>query len=189
MHDPEVLAHRVRVPWPGKRFGITLIEIWHYEPGGSDALTVCSRKSHWRWHIHHWRVELPPLYALRRWLLTRCVWCGGRHTKNDRIDSSHANWIGAKPRAPWWRGETNVAHSDCSTVARAHRLCLCDNPGLSHGDYGQCAFCGKYRAWRHAPTIPDRYLASLPTGSRIPDDKREWLKSEWAKLRAEREAQ
>lgn len=37
------------------------------------------------------------------------------------------------------------------------------------------------------PTIPDRYLAALPEGSRIPAEKRGWLKAEWAKLRAERE--
>lgn len=188
MHDPEVLAHRISMPWPGKRFGVHLIEVWHYEPGGADALTVCTRKSRWRWHIHHWRVNFPLLWALRRRLLTRCSWCGGRHTSTDRVDSSHANWIGAAPRAPWWRGETNLAHSDCSGVARAHRLCLCDNPGLSHRDYGQCAFCGKFRAWRKVPAIPERYLASLPVGSRIPPEKREWLKAEWAKVRAEREA-
>jgi len=41
---------------------------------------------------------------------------------------------------------------------------------------------------RRLPTIPDRYLASLPKGSRIPDDKREWLDAEWAKVRAERRA-
>jgi len=65
---------------------------------------------------------------------------------------------------------------------------LCDDPGLSHEDYGRCAFCGKFRAWRKAPTIPDRYLASLPIGSRIPAEKKPWLKAEWAKIRAEHEA-
>lgn len=189
MHDPEVLAHRITIPWPGQRFGLTLVEVWHYEPGGADSLTVCSRKSRWRWHVHHWHLSFPLLRALRRRLLTRCAWCGGRHTKTDRVDVSHDNWIGAAPRAPWWRGETNSVHSDCSSVARAHRLCLCNEPLLNHGDYGQCAFCGKYRSWRKVPTIPARYLASLPVASRIPADKRAWLKAEWAKVRAEREAE
>jgi hypothetical protein len=188
MHDPEVLAHRITIPWPRQRFGLTLVEVWHYEPGGADALTVCKRGSRWRWHVHHWGLTFPWLYAIRRRLLTRCAWCGGRHTKTDRVDVSHANWIGAAPRAPWWRGETNSVHSDCSSVAHARRLCLCDDPGLSHSDYGQCAFCGKFRAWRKVPTIAQRYLASLPVGSRIPAEKREWLKAEWAKVRAEREA-
>jgi len=66
-------------------------------------------------------------------------------------------------------------------------MCLCDNPLLDHGNHGQCALCSKWRAWRHTPTIPDRYLAALPEGSRIPAEKRDWLKAEWAKLRAERE--
>lgn len=188
MHDPEVLAHRITLPWPGRRFGLTLVEVWHYEPGGADALTVCTRNTRWRWHVRHWRLTFPWLMSWRRYLLTRCSWCGERHTKHDRVDTSHANWIGADPTAPWWRGQANVAHRDCSSVANAHRLCLCDNPGLSHGDYGQCAFCGKFRAWRQVPTIPDRYLAALPVGSRIPADQRDWLKAEWAKIRAEREA-
>lgn len=188
MHDPEVLAHRLSMPWPGRRFGIELVNVWHMEPGGHDALTVCKRDSRWRWHVHHWRLTFPLLWAWRRRLLTRCSWCGGRDSKADPVNCSHANHIGAAPRAPWWRGETNLTHRECSSVLSAHRLCLCDDPGLSHGDYGQCAFCGKFRAWRQTPTIPQRYLASLPVGSRIPEDKREWLSAEWAKLRAEREA-
>lgn len=187
MHDPEVLAHRIRIPWPGERYGLTLVEVWHDEPGGHDSLTVCRCDTRWRWHIHHWRLSFPWLWTWRRRLLTRCSWCGGRDRRTDPVNCSHANWIGASPRAPWWRGETNLAHRDCSSVASAHRLCLCDDPGLSHRDYGQCAFCGKYRAWRQAPTIPDRYLASLPVGSRIPPEKREWLKAEWAKVRAARQ--
>lgn len=189
MHDPEVLAHRIRIPWPRERFGLTLIEVWHYEPGGHDVHHVCKRESHWRWHVHHWKVASPLVHSWRRRLFTRCSWCGGRHSKRDRIDMSQSNWIGADhaPRR-WWQGEANVAHHDCYSVATAHRLCLCDDPGLDHGDYGRCAFCNKFRAWRKEPTIPDRYLASLPIGARIPADRKDWLKSEWAKLRAEREA-
>ncbi|MCH9728403.1 MAG: hypothetical protein K0U84_01745 [Actinomycetia bacterium] len=46
MHDPEVLAHRVSIPQPGKRYGVELINVWHHEPGGRDALTVCSGYVH-----------------------------------------------------------------------------------------------------------------------------------------------
>lgn len=177
------------MPWPGKRFGVELVNVWHYEPGGHDALTVCKRGSRWRWHINHWRLSFPFLWAWRRRLLTRCAWCGGRDRRSDPVNCSHANHIGAAPREPWWRGETNLTHRDCSSVLSAHRLCLCDDPGLGHGDYGQCAFCGKFRAWREVPTIPQRYLASLPTGSRIPPERREWLRVEWAKLRADAETE
>jgi hypothetical protein len=164
-----------------------LITVWHNEPDGQDSLTVCDRNSHWQWHIHHWSIQVHSLQSLRRRVLTRCAWCGGRHTKRDPINTGTGGW---NPKeSPWWRGEIEIAHSDCYTVLNAHRICLCDNPVLSQGDYGQCAFCGNYRAWRQAPTVLDRYLASLPKGERIPDGKREWLKSEWAKLRAERTEQ
>lgn len=188
MHDPEVLAHRITIPWPGKTYGITLAEVWHHEPGGHDALTVCTRGSRWRWHVNHWRFAFPLVWFWRRRLLTRCAWCGGRDSKADPVNVSHDNWIGAAPRAPWWRGATNSAHSECSTVAHAHRICLCDTPLLTQGDYGQCAFCGKFRAWRKTPSIADRYLASLPVGSRIPADMKPWLKEVWAKLRTEHDA-
>lgn len=209
MHDPEVVAFDIYRPWPSRHRSLKknpprwywrppfvtvagrefyfppMVIVWHNEPGGHDALTICDRKSHWRWHIHHWHLQFPPLQAFRRWALTRCEWCGGRSLKRDQVN--HAlGWYSEK--APWWRGERGLYHSDCTSVELAHRLCLCDNPGLSNGDHGQCAFCGKHRAWRQVPTIPDRYLASLPSGSRIPDDKREWLRAEWAKVRAEREA-
>lgn len=211
MHSPEVLAFHIRRPWPNQSrpFGKNkrwswrppfmtlagrgfyfpdLIAIWHMEPHGEDALQGECRGTRWRWHIHHWEIQWCFLQDFQQRYLTRCTWCGKGSTKRDPVNISHDNHIGAKPPNAWWRGRANSVHRECSTVAHAHRLCLCDNPGLSHGDYGQCAFCGKFRAWRKEPTIPDRYLASLPIGSRIPDEKRDWLKAEWAKLRAEREA-
>lgn len=182
----------------------SLITIWHNEPGGADSNTVCRYKPvqflgrggrcggwrmyWWQLHVHHWTMQIHPLQTARRRYLTRCAWCGGRHTKSDPINTSTGGWD-SSDRNPWWRGQSDIVHSDCYSVFDAHRLCLCDNPGLSNGDYGQCAFCGKFRAWRQVPTIPQRYLASLPVGSRIPAEKRDWLKAEWAKVRAEREAE
>jgi hypothetical protein len=211
MHSPEVLAFHIRRPWPqrssfgsgkgrwrwrppfvtvaGRPFYFPdLIAIWHIEPHGEDALQGECRGTHWHWHVHHWEIQWCFMQDFQQRYLTRCAWCGKGSTKRDRVNVSHDNHIGAKPPNPWWRGRANSVHGECSTVAHAHRICLCDNPGLSQGDYGQCVFCGKFRAWRREPTIPDRYLASLPAGSRIPHDKRDWLKAEWAKLRSEREA-
>lgn len=207
MHSPEVVAFTIRRPWPkrekhfdGRRrwswrppcFTVAgyewhfpeLITVWHNEPGGHDSLSVCGHQSHWQWHVHHWSIQIHPLQVWRRRLLTRCEWCGGRSTKGDSVNHSHT-WDGV--RSPWWRGERGLYHGDCSTVWSAHQQCLCDTPVLDHSDYGHCAVCGKYRGWRQTPTIPDRYLASLPEGSRIPADKRDWLRAEWAKLRAEHE--
>ena len=210
MHDPEVLAFHIRRPWPqrsfyhktrwrwslpfvniaGRSFYFKdLIAIWHVEPHGEDSLQgECRGAKHWRWHVHHWEIQWCFLQDFQQLYLTRCAWCGNRSAKRDPVNVSLDNHIGAKPPNPWWRGRANSVHRECSVVARAHRLCLCDDPQLSHGGYGQCAFCGKFRAWRKVPTIPDRYLASLPVGSRIPPDKKDWLKSEWDKVRAEREA-
>jgi hypothetical protein len=193
MHDPEVVAFDIRLPWPGDGYRRrdhrwarkTLVTVWHIEPHGEDALRGECRGTHWQWHVHHWQLQFPPLQDLRRRVLTRCAWCGGRSIKGDQVDLSH-QWDG--PKQPLWRGELGLFHHDCSSVQHAHGKCLCDDPLLSQGDYGRCAFCGKGRAWRQPPTIPDRYLASLPVGSRIPADKLDWLKAEWAKVRAEREA-
>lgn len=209
MHDPEVVAFHIYRPFPRRRTrkarhgrwrwafpfvnaaGVEfyfpgLVTVWHVEPNGEDALHgECRGATHWRWHIHHWEIQWDVLQRWQRRLFTRCAWCGGRSRKGDQVDVSH-QWD--SPKQPLWRGERGLFHHGCSSVERAHGKCLCDDPLLSHGDYGRCAFCGKSRAWRQPPTIPDRYLASLPVGARIPDDKREWLKAEWSKVRAEREA-
>lgn len=211
MHDPMVVAFEIRRPWPrrtadryhGRRWHwrrrspfITLagrefifpaiVTVWHVEPNGEDALQGQCKDTRWQWHIHHWRLQFPPLQSLRRRLLTRCEWCGGPSRKRDCVN--HAlGWN--TPKSSWWRGERGLYHDGCTSVAIAHRLCLCDAPLLSNRDYGQCSLCGKYRAWRQVPTIPDRFLAALPVGSRIPDAKRDWLKAEWTKIRVAREAE
>lgn len=251
MHDPMVIAHEIRRPWPQRsslpaagdnvRWQIrlhhehhdscaangcdpsrnpfpwwksrsyashwrlagrdywwpSLITIWHVEPGGRDALTVCSRRYQdkrgrwhhtrsWRWHIHHWRLQFPPLQQLRRRLLTRCAWCGGHSRKGDPVNISH-QWNG--PRAGWWRGEPGLFHQDCSSVEHAHRKCLCADPLLEHGGgYGRCLSCGLFRAWGSEPDEADRLLAALPRGSRITADVRPAVEAAWAERRARSEA-
>lgn len=69
--------------WP------TLIEVWHDEPGGADAGSVCGygrspsdpRRRHivWLWqHRAHLRWKVIPYLRVRRWLTDRCEDCGRR---------------------------------------------------------------------------------------------------------------
>lgn len=158
----------------------SLITVWHVEPGGHDSGEVCkhytrtrqpggtwkTRVTHgWRWHIHHWRIQVRPLQAARRWLLTRCDWCNGPSRKGDCVNVSH-QWDG--PRGRWWQGEPGLYHGDCSSIEHAHRACLCDEPTPEHGSYGRCARCGKFRAFGKSGDVIERLriLASIPTGQR-----------------------
>lgn len=172
----------------------SLITVWHREPGGHDSGSVCKLHEHrpdtgwrfywgWRFHVHHWRVQVHPWQRFRRWAFTRCAWCGGRSSKGDPVNVSH-QWHG--PRGPWWRGEPGLFHSDCSSVEHAHRMCLCTAPVLEHGTYGRCLVCDKQRA--HGAEIDDahRALAALPDGGRITPEVRAFLEPLWAERRARR---
>lgn len=207
MHDPMVMAFAIRRPWPNIRkphgtnppcwqwrwgscfahvagrelYFPSLITVWHVEPNGEDALRGECRGTRWQWHVHHWHIQWDFLQNWRRRLLTRCEWCGGRSRKGDAVNHSH-QWENRKQ--PWWRGERGLFHSDCSSVERAHNLCLCDDPLLDHGDYGQCAFCGKFRAWRKTPNAAERYLADLPVGARIPAEDMPRLEAMWQEGRS-----
>lgn len=207
MHDPLVVAFEVRRPWParwrhpdGARYFPPLITVWHREPGGHDSGEVCKHyrrwqdedgKWHtswmrrWRFHVWHWHVQVHPAQALRRRLLTRCAWCGGRPRKGDAVNIGHS-WDG--PRGRWWRGEPGLFHVDCSSVERAHGLCFCPDPALRHGDYGQCELCGGFRAWHQEPDEADRLLAALPEGGRITPDVQPAIEAAWAERRARKAA-
>jgi len=155
-----------------------VIVVWHREPRGRDGLSVCGRRVQrpdgtwrtsrgWRFHVHHWRLQFPPLQQLRRHLLTRCAWCGGRDRKGDPINVSH-QWD--RSRGHWWRGETGLFHSDCSSIHTAHRSCACEQPVLEHDDYGRCARCNRSRSFGTAPETLERMreLAAIPRGARTP---------------------
>lgn len=181
--------------WP------TMITVWHREPGGHDSGEICMHylrrqdsegrwhtriERSWRWHIRHWKIQVHPAQALRRQLLTRCAWCGGRSRKRDAVNISHS-WDG--PRGHWWQGEPGLYHHECSAVQHAHAKCLCDQPdfGKDGGgwprDYGRCQRCGKFRGWNSTPDEADRMLAALPAGSRIPADLRPALEAAWDERR------
>ncbi len=160
--------------WPA------LLVVWHIEPGGRDSGTVCLYSGWWRWHVHHWRVQVPPLQDLRRRLLTRCAWCGGPSRKGDAVNVSH-RWDG--PRAPWWRGEQGLFHMDCSSIEHAHRACTCGvgpwDRTLSGIPYGVCANCGKHRGWsKDRNELSDQAMALLAS---IPQGERDRAKAEQAR--------
>lgn len=188
MHDPFVVAFELRRPWPqrsadpGRRFWLPpLITVWHREPGGHDSGEVCKHWRRgpnneivilhaWKWHVHHWRIQLHPLLHLRRTLLTRCTWCGGRQRKGDPVNVSHS-WDG--PRGRWWQGEPGLYHRDCSSVAAAWRTCVCEAPicpneSRRYGTYGRCLICGKPRPIGTTPQqlARLRLLADIPKGQR-----------------------
>lgn len=161
-----------------------IVTIWHVEPGGHDSGEVCkhwrrvrnldgtwgSSYSHgWKWHVHHWRIQMHPAQALRRWALTRCEWCRGRSIKGDQVNVSH-QWD--RESGPWWRGERGLYHHDCSSIASAHETCLCEDPRLDKRlggyAYGYCAKCRKFRPWKMGSSQlqRERMLAAIPAGGR-----------------------
>lgn len=191
MHDPLTEAFEIRRPWPetadwrteqaardgirwriGEPFWVlagrglyfpALITVWHRDPSGYDH-TTCRRKR-WRLHVHHWQLQIHPYQHLRRRLLTRCTWCGGRSVKSDTVNHSH-QWDG--PRARWWQGEKGLFHADCSAIKRAHSTCVCDLPVLDGGNYGRCAVCDRFRPFGLTDDNLTRVrdLQSVPQGGR-----------------------
>jgi hypothetical protein len=160
----------------GKRYWPALVTVWHHEPGGADAGEVCRHYrvedgrtvmlNAWKWHVHHWRLQVHPLQDLRRTVLTRCEWCGGRQRKRDGVNHS-LQWDRAD--SPWWRGERGLYHSDCATVRTAHQTCLCDVPLVASNGATTCASCGqfmRYGGWPERVRLLYRELREIPEGTR-----------------------
>lgn len=140
MHSPEVLAFRIKSPfWRTtklhsgfkRRYHGSLIEIWHIEPNNADALTVCQKRykdkngnwhysKGWKWHFWHWQVSPSILYKWRRYLFTRCAYCGGPSRKGNVVNVSDGGWDGA-PKTPLWCGEIMLYHSKCHSIVSNNR--------------------------------------------------------------------
>ncbi|MEU8270152.1 hypothetical protein AB0B89_23710 [Sphaerisporangium sp. NPDC049002] len=194
MHDPLVVAFEIRRPWPRvsrprtsdgralapQLYWPRLVTVWHREPGGRDSGEVCKHhtrhqdatgdwqwKFHWAWrlHVHHWKVQIPPLQELRRRILTRCAWCNGPHRKSDPVNVSHS-WDG--PRGRWWRGEPGLYHHDCSGIASAHNTCSCVDPVTEYEGSGRCARCTRYRPYGMTTDRMARVreMQAIPSGGR-----------------------
>ena len=157
MHDPQTVAWEIHRPWPerrtrhsGRRYWPALITIWHHDPGDYDSNDQCPYSGRWRWHVHHWRFQWHTYQHLRRSLLTRCEWCGGKSRKGGRVNCGKG-WHDEK--SPWWRGEIGLYHSECLSAESAWNCCTCEVPVLGFYDaghpreYGECEACGRWRQW------------------------------------------
>jgi hypothetical protein len=82
VHDPSFLAYDVR---------LIRLDVWHDEPGGADAFTVCGHPPQrgparlW-WtvrHARHLHYRFWPYLKVRRWISDRCGGCGRRFLWHD----------------------------------------------------------------------------------------------------------
>lgn len=107
----------------GRAYGLgTLATIWHVEPDGRDSGEVCKHwadgkpKSAWKWHVHHWSIQIPALQEWRSRLFDRCAECG----RKGRPNISH-QWDG--PGVGWrkWRSRPGLYHRECSALVSLRR--------------------------------------------------------------------
>lgn len=71
---------------------------------------------HPRWHFWHWKFQIHPLEAFKRWAFSRCCKCGKRFTWGYSPCTN--SWNSKGPS--WFRGEKDVYHSDCDNPANAN---------------------------------------------------------------------
>lgn len=159
MHDPETLAFAIRSLRKDRHgYRRHLIDVWHVEPGGRDSGEVCKHYIRtepegdgvavkvtylrgWRWHVHHWKINVLPLMRLRTLLVDRCAWCHGRHTKSNPVNCS-VGWYST--RTHWWTTKQGIYHSDCHSAWKARLSCSCAEP-IDTGRWSSCAQCGLKR--------------------------------------------
>lgn len=108
----------------GRAYGLNpMVTIWHVEPNGADSGTVCKhwRKKpdgasvvdrSWRWHVHHWHLQIHLLQAVHRRLFERCIECG-RPYPWRYAPISHA-W--SDEAGPWWKVTRRAYHHECSSL-------------------------------------------------------------------------
>jgi len=82
MHDPLCVAHQIKYPWRARdsvfpAYHSDFVTIWHRDPGGYDSGDRCKFNGRWRWHMHHWRLQVHPYQRIRT-ALTRCEHCHQR---------------------------------------------------------------------------------------------------------------
>ncbi len=68
---------------------------------------------HPRWHVHHWRIQIHPVQAFKRWVFSRCCRCGGRFAWGESPITD--SWNGIGPR--WFRGEPRTYHARCDSCS------------------------------------------------------------------------
>lgn len=103
--DPQPSALRVRLsPFLKARPG---------DPSSAGATKPWISNTAWRWHVHHWRIQVHVLGRLRRFLLERCQECGRRYPWGYS-PVSHG-WD--SPRTRWRDGVVRRNyHRECSSL-------------------------------------------------------------------------
>lgn len=111
------------IAWGRRVRLVQVATIWHREPGGHDSGEICKHwrmvngehvvDQSWRWHVHHWHIQFITYQYVRRWLLTRCEYCGGRSTRRNPVNCSNS-WD--PPRSRWYQGEKHLHHGRCTTT-------------------------------------------------------------------------
>lgn len=150
MHDPMVLVFSIRRPWPRVRrltkpatrrsfrstfwrFGRTelywpsLIDVWHVEPDGHDALSVCRQRVTVDAYRASWRLRLDP--RVRHRSVTR--------QQADEAVLGYREWI-VDNRWRWHLRHWSVRFIPWLTFTRWAR--------------SRCAHCGRRFRWGEAPT-------------------------------------
>ena len=202
MHDPDVLVFDIRLPWRDRHgYRRSIVNVWHHEPGGADSGDVCkhyrrwqepdgawkSEALHiWRWHVHHWRIQVHPLGALRRRVIDRCAWCGGRHTKTNPVNVS-TQWDAR--RSHWWASTPDIYHATCHSAWSARLGCSCEKP-ITTDRWGTCAHCG-LRLYDRSDLQreADRILTEMvPSGTAPRPEVMSLVRNLWAVHRAQQEA-
>ena len=134
--SPFVTAFGRRWYFPG------VITVWHVEPKGHDSGSICKHhdrwqdedgkwhsktRNGWRWHVHHWHIQVSPLQRIRKRLFDRCAECGRKGSPNV----SH-QWDG--PGVGWrkWRSRQGIYHSECSSLVSLRRQRATDERLIGH---------------------------------------------------------
>ena len=108
-YRPRVAGHAYRAR--------TLCTIWHVEPNDRDSGSVCKHWADgkpvkaWRWHVWHWRIQVPVLQGFRARLFDRCEMCGrkGRPNHSFQWDSRPLGWRK-------WRSRAGLYHRECADL-------------------------------------------------------------------------
>lgn len=60
----------------------SMVDIWHVDPRG-DAGPACHGRKHWKWHIHHMRIQWSFWQSFVQKHITKCAWCGNKSNKEQ----------------------------------------------------------------------------------------------------------
>lgn len=109
----------------GRAYGLKgFATIWHVEPGGRDSGEICkwwkdgkpSRR--WRWHVHHWRVQVFFLRRLRRRVFERCTSC--RRPFPWGYSGVGSSWD--PPKRHFWVRDLGLYHFECHSAQERLRM-------------------------------------------------------------------